>query len=85
MEVCFNDTIDRIDTIITIDIIAKVIYVWGKKIPRSTALYFCAKSYESREVKEVRIIKEFGRAWKLGKIVNIDRKDFWNIFHHYIL
>ena len=84
MEVCFNDTIDIIDTIITIDIIDKVIYVWGKKIPRSTALYFCAKSYESREVKEVRIIKEFGRAWKLGKIVNIDRKDFWIFFHHYI-
>ena len=55
---------------------------WGIKIPRFTALYFCAKSYESREV---RVIKEFGRAWKLGKIVNIDRKDFWNIFHHYIL
>ena len=57
----------------------------GIKIPRFTALYFCAKSYESKEVKEVRVIKEFGRAWKLGKIVNIDRKDFWNIFHHYIL
>lgn len=57
----------------------------GIKILRFTALYFCAKSYESREVKEVRVITEFGRAWKLGKIVNIDRKDFWNIFHHYIL
>lgn len=48
----------------------------GIKILRFTALYFCAKSYESREFKEVRVIKEFGRAWKLGKIVNIDRKDF---------
>ncbi len=57
----------------------------GIKIPRFTALYFCVKSYESREFKEVRVITEFGRAWKLGKIVNIDRKDFWNIFHHYIL
>ena len=32
----------------------------GIKIPRFTALYFCAKSYESREFKE--IVKMFDRA-----------------------
>ena len=43
MEVCFNDTIDIIDTIITIDIIDKAVYVWGNKNPEVHCFVFLCK------------------------------------------
>lgn len=40
---CFNDIIDIIDTIITIDIIDKAVYVWGNKNPEVHCFVFLCK------------------------------------------